>query len=174
MQLEDEIKKTYMKVLQPAMAEVLEFKENIEFAGEVAKNIGQEVKQSAQDYGQYLKETPAKQAIAESGAELAKGLAAGTYGSVGDAEGLIRAVVNLVTTPEGQSKLENFLKGFEENIAKSTADAESDIEKITGETPKGLGYVEGVGQLLAPTTLVTKGPKIVTRAVKKLREKKAK
>lgn len=174
MQLEDEIKKTYMKVLQPAMAEVLEFKENIEFAGEVAKNIGQEVKQSAQDYGQYLKETPAKQAIAESGAELAKGLAAGTYGSVGDAEGLIRAVVNLVTTPEGQSKLESFLKGFEENIVIGTAGAESDIETITGKTPKGLNYVEGVGQLLAPTTLVTKGPRIVGKAVKKLREKKAK
>lgn len=174
MQLEDEIKKSYIKVLQPAMANVLEFKENVEFTGEVAKNIGKEIKQSAQDYGQYLKETPAKQAIAESGAELLKGITSGTAGSVGDAEALVRAVINLVTTPEGQSKLESFLKGFEENVVKGTMDVESNIETVTGETPKGLGYVEGVGQLIAPTTLVTKGPKIVARAVKKLREKKAK
>lgn len=174
MQLEDEIKKSYIKVLQPAMANVLEFKENVEFTGEVAKNIGQEVKQSAQDYGQYLKETPAKQAISESGTELAKGVAEGALGAVGDIEGLIRGVINLATTPEGQSKLESFLKGFEENVAKGTMDVESNIETVTGKTPKGLGYVEGVGQLIAPTTLATKGPKIVAKTVKKLREKKAK
>lgn len=170
MSLEKELQNNYLMALQPNFMQLnKELQSAAEVAGTVGKNIASSVKESAQEYGQYMANTPAKESIPTTMSELGKGLLAGVGGIVGDTEQLISGIYEVLKTPEGKSKLEALIKGLEkETIAPTSGDVESMIEKKVGATPKGADFPEGVGLITAPVGTVIKGAKASAKAVKSL------
>lgn len=150
----------------------------IDVVSDVAKGVGSLIGESASEYKDYLQKTPPMTAAKKTGVELAKGSVSGGLGSFGDVEGIGRGIINsvmtLIQTKEGQNAISEFLKGFEETALPTTENIKSKIENVTGETPKGLGFVEGVGEMLGPVGVAKATLKAVPAVSKKLRSKKAK
>jgi hypothetical protein len=164
--MEDEIRKNYIKFLQP-------LEEVQKDTGIIAKNIGQSVKEGATEYGQYLQEKPMAETIPTSLNELGKGLASGLGGIIGDTESLIRGIVEIAKRPEGASKLEAFINGIQqETIAPNSEDVEKQIEKITGSTPQGAGTPKVVGNIVAPVGTLVEGLKVGAKAIKSTKKVK--
>ena len=172
LQLEQEMRKNYVRMLQPEFYEQ-SMQSTAEVGGMIARNIGESVKESAQEYGQYMKETPLKESIPTTMNELGKGLIAGVGGIIGDTEQLIYGINEVLKTPEGKSKLEAFIKGLETpTMAYTSGDIEQMLESVTGATPKGAGFPEGTGLITAPIGAVTKVAKQTAKAVKSLKKAK--
>lgn len=144
----------------------------VNVAGDVAKEVGGMIKESAEEFGQYMQKTPLSESIPNTLNELGKGLLSGAIGIGGDTEQLARGIYKSLTTPEGQSKLEAFFKGLEqETLLPTSSDVEKKIESKTGESPKGTDFIEGSGMAVAPVGAITKGPKIVAKSLKKMKAK---
>jgi hypothetical protein len=172
LQLEQEMRKNYVRMLQPEFYEQ-SMQSAAEVGGIIARNIGESVKESAQEYGQYMKETPLKESIPTTMSELGKGLIAGVGGIVGDTEQLIYGINEILKTPEGKSKLDALIKGLEKPTkAKTSGDVEQMLEGTTGETPEGAGFPKGVGLVAAPIGTVAKAAKQTAKAVKSLKKAK--
>lgn len=140
--------------------------------GDVAKEAGGMIAESAKEFGQYLKETPLSESIPTTLNELSKGIVSGAIGIGGDTEQLVRGIYQVLTRPDGQSKLEAFFKGLEQDpMLPTSGDVEKKIEKATGQSPKGTGFVEGTGNVFAPATAITKGAKITGKALQKMKAK---
>ena len=172
LQLEQEMRKNYVRMLQPEFYEQ-SMQSAAEVGGIIARNIGESVKESAQEYGQYMKETPLKESIPTTMSELGKGLIAGVGGIVGDTEQLIYGINEILKTPEGKSKLDALIKGLEKPTkAKTSGDVEQMLEGTTGETPEGAGFPKGVGLVAAPIGTVAKAAKQTAKAVKSFKKAK--
>ena len=177
LQLEQEMRKNYVRMLQPEFYEQ-SMQSTAEVSGMIAKNIGESVKESAQEYGQYIKETPLKESIPTTMSELGKGAIAGVGGVVGDTVQIINAIKEVIKTPEGKAKLDAFIKGLEKPTkvlgikVPTSEDVEQMLEVVTGETPKGAGFSEGVGMIAAPIGTVAKAAKQTAKAVKSLKKAK--
>lgn len=144
----------------------------INVASDVAKEVGSAVGESAKEYGKYMQETPLSESIPTSLNELGKGLVSGALGIGGDLEHLVRGAYSALQTKEGQSKLESFLQGLgQETILPATEDVSKRLDKVTGESAKGTGLVEGSGELVAPVGAVTKVAKVAAKAIKKMKAK---
>jgi hypothetical protein len=140
--------------------------------GDVAREAGGMIAESAKEYGKYVKETPLSQSIPATLNELGKGVVSGAIGIGGDTEQLLRGIYQVITKPENQSKLEAFFKGLEQDpLFPTSAEIEKVIEQIIGESPKGTGFVEGTGNVLAPATAITKGAKVTGKALQKMKAK---
>jgi hypothetical protein len=158
--MEDEIRKNYVKQLHP-------FDEVQSNTGIIAGNIGEAVKEGVTEYGQYLKEKPMAETIPTSLNELGKGLLSGLGGIIGDTESLVRGIIEIAKTPEGASKIESFIKGLEqETFAPTSESFETKIETVTGQTPKGAGTPEVVGNIAAPVGALVEGLKLGAKAIK--------
>jgi hypothetical protein len=144
----------------------------VDVVGDVAKEVGGMIAESASEYAKYMKETPLSQSIPNTLNELGKGLLSGAIGIGGDTEQLARGIYQSLTTKEGQSKLEAFFKGLEqETLLPTSPSIEKKIEKVTGGSPKGTDFVEGSGMAVAPVGALTKGPKIIAKSLKKMKAK---
>ncbi len=131
-----------------------------EVVGNVAKSLATAVVDSAKESVEFVKEKPITESVPVLLEELSKGLVSGAIGLPGDTEAIGRGIIKMLSTPEGQSKLESFLTGLgEETLLPTTENVESAIEKFTGESPKGTGFVEGTGQIIAPVGVATKAVK---------------
>lgn len=109
---------------------------------------------------------------AESAYALGKGAVAGAAGLPGDIISIIRGVADLVTKPEGMSKLEAFLGGMEKGTGLPTTE---DVQSFLNQfLPKpSTGAAEMTGELLAPGGYIKAG-KTAAKTVKKATTKVAK
>jgi len=140
--------------------------------GDVAKEVGSMVGESAQQYGKYMQETPLNVSLPTSLNELGKGLVSGALGIGGDLEHLVRGAYSALQTKEGQSKLESFLQGLgQETILPATEDVSKKLEKVVGESPKGTGLIEGTGEFVSPAGAVTKVAKSAAKVIKNMKVK---
>jgi len=141
-------------------------------AGDVVKEVGSMIGDSAKEYGQYMRDTPLSESVPASLNELGKGLVSGAVGIGGDLEHIGRGIIEVLQTPEGKSKIESFLQGLgQETFLPATEDISRRIDKVTGESAKGTGFVEGSGEIVAPIGFATKAVKSVAKAIKKTKAK---
>ena len=84
----------------------------------------------------------------------------------------MRGAYSALQTKEGQSKLESFLQGLgQETVLPATEDVSKKLDKVTGESVKGTGLVEGTGELVAPAGAIVKAAKGTAKAIKKMKAK---
>lgn len=144
----------------------------IDIVGDVAKEVGSMIGQSAKEYGTYLKETPVTESVPATAEAATKGVTSAALGIGGDLESIARGIYSALQTQEGKSKLESFLQGLGQDTAlPSTEDVATIINKLTGESAKGTGLVEGTGQLLAPVGIISKAAKGISKTAKKMKAK---
>lgn len=102
----------------------------------------------------------------ESAYGAVKGAAEGIVGLPGDIESLIRGIVAVANTPEGKSKLEEFIKGAESTILPTTEKVGQYVEKVLPKS--NAPYAEGVGEMFAPVGTAVKGAKAMSKAIGKM------
>lgn len=145
-------------------------------AVDVASNVTNEVvdmiNKSGKEYQQYLQNNPMSETIPETLKALGTGIASGAIGIGGDVEMIGTGLLRVLQTKEGQSKLEAFLQGLEQDtVLPTTDDVAKRIKGVVGDTAKGTGFVEGMGEVVAPATVATEGAKKLTQTVKKMKVK---
>lgn len=113
----------------------------------------------------------------ESAYALGKGAAAGAVGFGGDIISIVRGIADMVTKPEGMSKLEAFLGGMEKGTGlPTTEDVQSFLNQFMQKP--STEAAETTGELLAPggyikagKSLVKAGKKALAKAPKETRVK---
>lgn len=99
---------------------------------------------------------------------IAKGGAAGGIGALGDVVSLIKGVGYALSTPEGKSAVDEFIKGMESaTVVPTTEDVQGFLNQFIPE-PKTQA-AETAGELIAPVKL---GNKFIKTTVKKMTKAK--
>jgi len=107
----------------------------------------------------------------ESAIAGVKGAAQGVVGLPGDLISLVRGVVSAIQTPDGKSKLDEFLVGLEkETLLPTTEDVRAFVDSITG--PSEAQSTETLGEILSPIGTAVKGAKVGAKAIKSMKAKK--
>lgn len=102
---------------------------------------------------------------------LAKGAVEGSAGLAGDLISLVKGVYYATQTPEGKSKLDEFVRGAESATGlPTTEDVQAFLNKLIPES--STSGAEGLGQLLAPTSAIKPAVKMTKAATKTLKAKK--
>lgn len=97
----------------------------------------------------------------ESAYGLAKGAVQGTIGSIGDVVSIAKGIYYATQTPEGQSKVEEFIKGMESSTGAPTAD---DVKKFLNQyLPSGSKSTETVGEVISLGKVVGKAAKGIAK-----------
>jgi len=104
-----------------------------------------------------------EQRPAESMYGIAKGAAQGFLGLPGDVESLIKGAYYATKTPEGQSRLEEFVKGMESGtVLPTTENVASFFNQFLPES--GTPGAEGLGEILAPGGYIKYGGEMIDQA----------
>jgi hypothetical protein len=119
--------KDYNKFVYPDLEDL---KTAADVATDITKEVGGMIDESGKEYQEYLQNNPLSETIPETLKALGIGLASGTLGIGGDVEMIGTGLLNVLQTKEGQSKLEAFLKGLEQDTVLPTTDDVS--KKIKG------------------------------------------
>jgi hypothetical protein len=107
----------------------------------------------------------------ESAYGLAKGAVQGTIGSVGDIVSIAKGIYYATQTPEGQSKVEEFIKGMESATGAPTAD---DVKNFLNKyLPSGTKSTETVGEVVSLGKVVGKAVKEISKVTSKNKGKVA-
>lgn len=105
----------------------------------------------------------------ESAYGLAKGAVQGTIGSVGDLVSIAKGIYYATQTPEGQSKVEEFIKGMESSTGAPTSE---DVAKFLDQyLPAGPKSAEFAGELISLGGIATKAGKEIAKVSKKVSTK---
>ena len=104
----------------------------------------------------------------ESLLALGKGAIEGAIGTPGDLISIIKGVYYAATTPEGQSKMNEFIKGMESSTGLPTTE---DVKSFINELLPGLKTestaAESAGELIAPSGVATYVAKGATKGISK-------
>jgi len=110
-----------------------------------------------------------EQRPAESLLALGKGAVEGAIGTPGDLISIIKGAYYAATTPEGKSKMDEFIKGMESStVLPTTEDIKSFINKLLPSLKTESTAVESAGELVAPSGVATYVAKGTTKGIKKL------
>ena len=109
-------------------------------------------------------------AYKEGGYAIAKGVAQGELGTLGELEHLGRGLLAIYNTPEGKSKVDSFLAGLQEkSILPDTETMKKLLNKIIPEVQKEYQMEEGAAEMIAPGAVLTG---IAAKGVKALKKAK--
>lgn len=98
-----------------------------------------------------------------------KGAVEGAIGTPGDLISLIKGIYYAATTPEGQSKLEEFTRGLESStLLPTTEDVKKFINELAPQLATKATAAESVGEIIAPSGLATYATKGVAKGIKKI------
>lgn len=108
---------------------------------------------------------------AEAAVAGAKGAVQGAIGLPGDLISLVRGVASAVQTPEGKSKLDEFLVGLEKETGlPTTEDVKMFIDTMIGKA--NAPATETLGEIMSPAGVATKAVKLSSKAIKSMKAKK--
>jgi hypothetical protein len=180
--MEDFIQNAYIQALQPVslIGELATPKavENIETTINVASDVGKQASESFKEYtnaaASAIEQNKGGEFAIQSLGALGKGMAQGVGGIAGDIESIVRGLYATAQTPEGQSKLQALGKAMQdETFFTSSEDMARHLKSLgIPDSPKGMEFVEGAGNILAPigtaAKVVQKGAKAIksTKGVK--------
>ena len=112
-----------------------------------------------------------EQMPAESLFALGKGAVEGAIGTPGDLIAILKGAYYAATTPEGQSKLEEFTRGLESATGlPTTEDVKKFINDLIPQLQTKATSAELAGEILAPTGVATLATKGVVKGIKKLKK----
>lgn len=167
--LEKEMRKNYLEVLQPS-------NETIEAAKLVGTGIVDATKESFDEYSATASKAQEEGKLGEfalkSAGSLAKGAVQGVGGALGDVEKLGKALFAIANTPEGKSKLSAFGKALQEDsFFTNSEDMSKHLEKLGIDSAEGMGFLEGTGEIFAPIGTAVGGVSKAASQVKKAASK---
>lgn len=117
---------------------------------------------TAEGVGQFVEDF--EQRPMQSVYGLAKGATQAAIGTPGDLISLVKGAYYATQTPEGQSKLEEFVRGMESATGlPTTEDVASFLNQFIPES--GTPGAEGAGELIAPVGVIGAGIKGASKAV---------
>lgn len=109
-----------------------------------------------------------EQRPAESLLALGKGAIEGAIGTPGDLISIIKGIYYAATTPEGQSKMNEFIKGMESStVLPTTEDVKSFINQLLPGLKTESTASESAGELIAPSGVATYVAKGATKGISK-------
>jgi hypothetical protein len=174
--MEDAIQKAYIQALQPIsfIGELATPKsvENIETTINVATDVGEQVSDSFKEYtnaaASAIEQNKGGEFAGKSLVALGKGMAQGVGGIAGDIESVVRGLYATAQTPEGKSKLQALGKAMQdETFFTSSEDMARHLKSLgMPDSPKGMEFVEGAGNILAPIGTVAKAIQKGAKAIK--------
>lgn len=110
-----------------------------------------------------------EQRPAESLYALGKGAIEGAIGTPGDLISIIKGIYYAAATPEGQSKMNEFIKGMESStVLPTTEDVKAFINELAPQLQTKATAAESVGEIIAPSGLATLATKSVVKGIKKM------
>lgn len=110
-----------------------------------------------------------EQRPAESLYALGKGAIEGAIGTPGDLISILKGAYYAATTPEGKSKMDEFMKGLESSTGlPTTEDVKSFVNELLPALKTKSTATESAGELVAPSGAITLATKGVTKGIKKL------
>lgn len=108
-----------------------------------------------------------EQRPAESLLALGKGAVEGAIGTPGDLISIVKGIYYAATTPEGKSKMDEFIKGMESATGlPTTEDVKKFINELAPQLQTKSTAVESAGEILAPGGYVKAGTNIL-KGIKK-------
>ena len=109
-----------------------------------------------------------EQRPAESLLALGKGAIEGAIGTPGDLVSIIKGIYYAATTPEGQSKMNEFIKGMESStVLPTTEDVKSFVNELLPGLKTESTAAESAGELIAPSGVATYVAKGATKGISK-------
>jgi hypothetical protein len=109
-----------------------------------------------------------EQMPAESLLALGKGAVEGAIGTPGDLISILKGAYYAATTPEGQSKLEEFTRGLESStVLPTTEDVKKFINELIPQLQTKATAAESAGELVAPSGVATYVAKKATKGISK-------
>lgn len=112
-----------------------------------------------------------EQRPAESLYALGKGAIEGAIGTPGDLISIIKGAYYAATTPEGKSKMDEFMKGLESSTGlPTTEDVKKFINELAPQLKTKATAAESVGEILAPSGLATLATKGVVKGIKQIKK----
>lgn len=104
----------------------------------------------------------------ESLLALGKGAIEGAIGTPGDLISIIKGIYYAATTPEGQSKMNEFIKGMESStVLPTTEDVKSFVNELLPGLKTESTAAESAGELIAPSGVATYVAKGATKGISK-------
>ena len=160
MNLDERFAQYKLNAYMPEQEEVMAKPEGLPSPGIVAPLVTEGISAIKSD----IEQRPAESLYA-----LGKGAVEGAIGTPGDLISIIKGAYYAATTPEGKSKMDEFMKGLESSTGlPTTEDVKSFINELLPALKTKSTATESAGELVAPSGAITLATKGVAKGIKKL------